>query len=116
MEDSSSGLPADLLRQVSRSFYLTLRVLPAAIRQQMGLAYLLARTADTIADTQVVPAAQRLQALQALRERILGHSSAPLHLNELARLITPRTKMIAIKTGNAFARCWPSSPADRSWT
>ncbi|PYM15825.1 MAG: hypothetical protein DME18_03290 [Verrucomicrobia bacterium] len=85
MEDSSSGLPADLLRQVSRSFYLTLRVLPAAIRQQMGLAYLLARTADTIADTQVVPAAQRLQALQALRERILGHSSAPLHLNELAR-------------------------------
>ena len=36
------------------------------------LAYLLARTADTIADTQLVPLEQRLEALQALRARILG--------------------------------------------
>ena len=32
-----------LLKQVSRSFYLTLRVLPAPIRPQISLAYLLAR-------------------------------------------------------------------------
>src|SRR2546430_6070323 len=84
MGDSSSGLLTDLLRQVSRSFYLTLRVLPAAIRPQISLAYLLARTTDTIADTQLVPPAERLQALQALRERILGNSSAPPDLVELA--------------------------------
>ena len=34
----------ELLKQTSRSFYLTLRVLPAAVRPQIGLAYLLART------------------------------------------------------------------------
>ncbi|MDR0842390.1 MAG: farnesyl-diphosphate farnesyltransferase, partial [Acidobacteriota bacterium] len=33
----------DLLRRVSRSFYLTLRVLPRTIKPQLGLAYLLAR-------------------------------------------------------------------------
>ena len=62
-----------------------MRVLPSAIRPQIGLAYLLARTTDTIADTQLVPPVERLQALQALRERILGNSSAPLSFGELAR-------------------------------
>ncbi len=74
-----------LLQDVSRSFYLTLRVLPARIRPQIGLAYLLARTTDTIADTELVPLEQRLGALEALRDRILGASSAPLNFGELAR-------------------------------
>jgi len=84
MGDSGSGLPTELLKQVSRSFYLTLRILPAAIRPQIGLAYLLARTTDTIADTQIVPVADRLLTLQALRERMLGHNSTPLNLAEFA--------------------------------
>ena len=75
----------DLLKATSRSFYLTLRVLPAAVRPQIGLAYLLARTTDTIADTEIVPLAQRLDALQALRKRIRGHISAPLNFGELAQ-------------------------------
>ena len=74
----------DLLKATSRSFYLTLRVLPARVRPQIGLAYLLARTTDTIADTEIVPLAQRLDALQKLRERILGRSSAPLNFGALA--------------------------------
>src|SRR5271154_6940084 len=74
----------DLLKATSRSFYLTLRVLPAAVRPQIGLAYLLARTTDTIADTELVPLAQRLNALQKFRERILVQSSAPLNFGELA--------------------------------
>ena len=61
-----------LLEKVSRTFYRTLRVLPASVRTQIGLAYLLARTSDTIADTQLVPIEQRLDALQVLRQRILG--------------------------------------------
>src|ERR1017187_6150209 len=75
----------DLLKATSRSFYLTLRVLPARVRPQIGLAYLLARTTDTIADTELVPLDQRLEALQKLRERILGQTSAPLNFGELAR-------------------------------
>ena len=74
-----------LLKQTSRSFYLTLRVLPAAVRSQIGLAYLLARTTDTIADTEILPVAQRLDALHQLRERILGHTSKHLDFGELAR-------------------------------
>jgi len=74
----------ELLKQTSRSFYLTLRVLPRAIRPQIGLAYLLARTTDTIADTEIVPVAHRLEALQKLRARILGTSSAGLNFGELA--------------------------------
>src|SRR6185369_3093047 len=75
----------NLLRATSRSFYLTLRVLPAAIRSQIGLAYLLARTTDTIADTEIVPPAQRLEALQKLRERILGQSTQPLNFGKLIK-------------------------------
>jgi len=74
-----------LLKQTSRSFYLTLRVLPAAVRPQIGLAYLLARATDTVADTEILPVAQRLAALQALRARILGQSSAALDFRTLAR-------------------------------
>ncbi|TCG04219.1 farnesyl-diphosphate farnesyltransferase [Paraburkholderia steynii] len=43
-----------LLKGVSRSFYLTLRILPAGMRDPIGLAYLLARAADTIADTALI--------------------------------------------------------------
>jgi len=76
MHASSPPLLTDLLKQVSRSFYLTLRVLPGAIRPQIGLAYLLARASDTIADTEFVPVSMRLKALDALRERFQGKSTA----------------------------------------
>jgi len=74
-----------LLKATSRSFYLTLRVLPGAIRPQIGLAYLLARTTDTVADTEILPVDERLAALQKLRERILGQNSTPLNFGELAK-------------------------------
>src|ERR1051325_6928701 len=85
MAHAPNELLTDLLRDVSRSFYLTLRVLPKSIRPQVGLAYLLARTTDTIADTELLPVGQRLQSLRALRGRILGTSAAPLNFGELAR-------------------------------
>ncbi|SVB50912.1 uncharacterized protein METZ01_LOCUS203766, partial [marine metagenome] len=47
---SRDRLLKDVLEGVSRSFYLTIRVLPKNLREPIGLAYLLARTADTIAD------------------------------------------------------------------
>jgi farnesyl-diphosphate farnesyltransferase len=103
----------DLLRQTARSFYLTLRVLPAAVRPQIGLAYLLARTTDTIADTEIVPPAQRLEALQKLRERILGQSSAPLNFGEFARQQgLPAEKLLLEKVEASLALLQTLSPAD----
>jgi farnesyl-diphosphate farnesyltransferase len=94
----------DLLRATSRSFYLTLRVLPRAIRPQIGLAYLLARTTDTIADTDLLPVDQRLDALHRLRERILGHDSAPLNFGELARQQgSPAEKLLLEKVEDSLA-------------
>lgn len=61
-------LLGDLLRNVSRSFYLTLRVLPKAVRTQIGLAYLFARSADSIADTEVLTLSERLSYLLQFRE------------------------------------------------
>lgn len=60
----------ELLREVSRSFYLTLRILPRPVRNQIGLAYLLARLSDTIADTEAVPPGERLETLRQVREAI----------------------------------------------
>jgi farnesyl-diphosphate farnesyltransferase len=73
------------LKDVSRSFYLTLRVLPGKVRAPIGLAYLLARTTDTIADTELVAPELRLEALRTLRERIQGRGERPLGFGALAR-------------------------------
>jgi farnesyl-diphosphate farnesyltransferase len=94
MTSSAAPLLTDLLKAVSRSFYLTMRVLPARIRPQFGLAYLLARATDTIADTEIVPVAQRLAALRDLRERILGNRSRPVDFSELARSQGAQRKML----------------------
>ena len=70
-----ADLLGPLLKRVSRSFYLTLRVLPAPMRDPVGLAYLLARAADTIADTALIEPARRLSLLLALRAAIEGDTS-----------------------------------------
>lgn len=85
MSSATAPLLGDILRQVSRSFYTTLRILPAPVRRPIGLAYLLARATDTIADTEIVPVAQRLDALRRLRERILGEHQRPLDFGALAQ-------------------------------
>ncbi|CAH2774787.1 MAG: Squalene synthase (EC [uncultured Paraburkholderia sp.] len=73
-----------LLKGVSRSFYLTLRVLPAGMRDPIGLAYLLARAADTIADTSLISPEQRLALLLALREQVNGASNDSALLERLS--------------------------------
>jgi len=58
-----------ILKGVSRSFYLTLWVLPLKVRPQIGLAYLFCRAADTIADTSLIPESERLKYLEMFREQ-----------------------------------------------
>jgi farnesyl-diphosphate farnesyltransferase len=62
----------NLLKQVSRSFYITLRILPHSVNAQMSIAYLLARASDTVADTRLVEIARRREALLQLRRSIEG--------------------------------------------
>lgn len=49
-----------LLESVSRSFYLSLKFLPAELRGAVSLAYLLARASDTLADAEGLAPALRL--------------------------------------------------------
>jgi farnesyl-diphosphate farnesyltransferase len=65
-------LLGQVLRDVSRSFYLTIRVLPQGLREPIGLAYLLARAADTIADTRGLPRSTRLEHLLSFRQQVRG--------------------------------------------
>ncbi|MEY4916796.1 MAG: hypothetical protein RL616_709 [Verrucomicrobiota bacterium] len=111
--ENARALLTTLLKQVSRSFYLTLRILPAAVRPQIGLAYLLARATDTIADTELLPVAQRLEALQQLRARILGQNSAPLKFRELAlQQGSPPERALQEKNEDALALLATLSAAD----
>ena len=59
-----------LLEGTSRSFYLSLKVLPKNIRRHIGLTYLLARLADTIADSKVGENKILLQSLKEYNARI----------------------------------------------
>jgi farnesyl-diphosphate farnesyltransferase len=69
---SSRKLLGPILRSVSRSFYLSIRFLPGRLRHPIGLAYLLARATDTIADTSGIPAATRIETLRQLVDVIQG--------------------------------------------
>jgi len=91
-------LRGPILRSVSRSFYLSLRILPGPLRDPLSLAYLLARATDTIADTPEPPAELRIEALQDLAWAIQGtapreaassirDSFAPLQNNEAERAL-----------------------------
>jgi farnesyl-diphosphate farnesyltransferase len=115
MAEHPSDLLTGLLKDVSRSFYLTLRILPASIRPQIGLAYLLARTTDTIADTELVPSEQRLRDLEALRERIQGTGMAPLDFGEMAQRqgsAAERVLLEECETSLALLRALPAADRD----
>src|SRR2546422_11439373 len=68
---SPDTLLRTVLRSVARSFYLTLAVVPSDVRAQVGVAYLLARAADTIADTDLIERSLRLQYLTRFREWVM---------------------------------------------
>jgi farnesyl-diphosphate farnesyltransferase len=67
-----AALRGPILRSVSRSFYLSIRLLPIRLRDPIALAYLLARATDTMADTSDIAAAVRLKELARLAAAIQG--------------------------------------------
>src|SRR5437879_11786056 len=62
----------ELLKPVSRSFYLSIRLLPRALREPVALAYLLARPSDTIPDRHAAPAYKRIALLDRFARAIAG--------------------------------------------
>lgn len=84
---TTGDLGGPLLASVSRSFYLTIRILPAELRAPIGLAYLLARASDTIADTADASAEIRLQYLTVFGRAIATGES--VGIADLQREIRP---------------------------
>ena len=75
-----------LLKDTSRSFFVTLEMLPKNIRRQVGLLYLLARVADTIADTKTGSVEHLIEALTQYDAVAQGNSSDLPDFSEIASL------------------------------
>ncbi|HEU0275695.1 MAG TPA: phytoene/squalene synthase family protein [Candidatus Udaeobacter sp.] len=80
-------LQTTILRSVSRSFYLSIRVLPTQLREPIALAYLLARTTDTVADTSRIPGQVRLETLKVLSDGIRGKAPREMVIGETGSFI-----------------------------
>lgn len=80
----------NILKKVSRSFYLSLLVLPRPVRGQMGLAYLFCRAADTIADTRILPYHERLPALHAFRAQFQEDPPSRIGIDQLQQMMQHR--------------------------
>lgn len=114
---SRTDLLTGLLREVSRSFYLTLRVLPGAIGPQVGLAYLLARATDTVADAGSVALEERLRCLKGLGVWVEGGGGVDEAL--LARVggavgLTVGERVLMGRVGEAMTLLAGLDPGDRS--
>ncbi len=73
-----------LLKNSSRSFYPTLKYLPKKVRGQIGLLYLLARVADTIADSKHGATEDVMAYLKQYNEVAQGNSTELPNFTKLA--------------------------------
>jgi farnesyl-diphosphate farnesyltransferase len=80
-------LQTAILRSVSRSFYLSIRFLPAQLREPIALAYLLARATDTVADTSEISNLVRVDALKMLSDGIQGKASRDVVIDLIASFV-----------------------------
>ena len=80
----------DVLKQVSRSFYLTLAVLPGCVAKQVGLAYLFARAADTIADAGRVDRATRAELLRQLKLQFVQEACNHEEIKTIQAMTAPQ--------------------------
>ncbi|HLZ33016.1 MAG TPA: phytoene/squalene synthase family protein [Nitrospira sp.] len=86
---SKQELLRNLLKQVSRLFYTTLVVVPADVRDQVSLAYLFARAADTIADTELIDRPRRLDYLGQLKAQFVGEQVAWTQVRDIRQALEP---------------------------
>lgn len=82
MMDGSDSARLQLLKGVSRSFYLSLRLLPSPMRGSAVLAYLMARASDTVADTASVDEEVRIRILREIEQDIRSESAVSSDFSE----------------------------------
>jgi len=75
-----------ILRGVSRSFDLSIRLLPPALQAPVAIGYLLARATDTVADTSALPLAERQWLLDYMSQAIVSSGANEAEDRELTRL------------------------------
>ncbi len=75
-----------LLESTSRSFYPTLKYLPKKIRGQIGLLYLLARVADTIADSKHGETEELMRLLREYNDVAQGRSDNLPNFSHIAEI------------------------------
>lgn len=111
-------LGKDVLKGVSRSFYLTIRLLPRLMREPISLGYLLARASDTIADTEQVPAELREACLAkftaALSDKAVRAELVELISTSFVEYQTNEKERILLSRLNAVFR-WYDSVEDWAW-
>lgn len=87
--DERTHLAGPLLTAVSRSFAISIKLLPEPLRGPISLGYLFARALDTIADSPAAPAPDRLGHLRAVLD-MLKYGVDPTALRALDRALAPR--------------------------
>ena len=104
----------DLLRDVSRSFFLTLRLLPGAVRHQIGLAYLLARATDTIADTGAITVEKRAKTLERLTLEFSTPGTGHFDVGDIrAEQSSPAERILLERIPDALRLLRELEPEDR---
>ncbi|MBW8005654.1 MAG: phytoene/squalene synthase family protein [candidate division NC10 bacterium] len=116
MGKGNSDLFGDILKRVSRTFYLSLNVLPRDVRRPVGLAYLFARAADTIADTRLISREKRLEYLELFRSEVRENESN--RIREVTEALTgpqkiPEERELLARLEECFAVYRALDPADR---
>ena len=86
-----------ILEGTSRSFYLSLKELPREIRKQVSLLYMLARTSDTIADSEGGEPEDLMQALESYNEFTQGNSEETPDLGELSEFQSNISERLLLK-------------------
>jgi farnesyl-diphosphate farnesyltransferase len=103
--DSTRVLQTTILRSVSRSFYLSIRFLPLQLRGPIALAYLLARTTDTVADTTRIPGTVRMQTLKMLSDGIQGKASRGIVIDHVASFVPLQESAAERKLLDSLPHC-----------
>lgn len=115
-QHESQDLGGALLASVSRSFYLSIKALPSRVQGPVGLAYLLARTTDTVADAAATPVELRLKHLAALSHMISDGADAG-KIELLQKEIVPADaaeRELLAKTAPCLDRLAMQGEADRA--
>lgn len=92
----------EILKSVSRSFYLSLRFLPKGFREPTSVGYLLARLSDTIADAGEELVGARREMLEAYLEAIFSGDKTHLKAITGIKGVTEGEAVLLERTGDCL--------------